>query len=151
MAFQKTYEIRWTDIDINWHLRNTAYADLATMTRIAFLSANGFPPEEFASQKFGPVILRDETRYLREIRLGQHVTFNLLMSGMSGDGAHFEMHHDVTREDGSAAAVIRVEGSWMDLTTRKLRRPPPALLDAMMSIERTADFAELRTLVRSKP
>jgi acyl-CoA thioester hydrolase len=150
MAYQKSFEVRWAEIDVNWHMRNTSYAELGTSTRVSFLSECGFPPDEFARQRFGPVILREETRYSREVRLGQIVTYTLLISGMSEDGSHFEMHHDVTLEDGARAATIHVEGSWMDLDSRKLRRPPEALHDAMLRIERTSGFRELRSLVRNR-
>jgi hypothetical protein len=78
------------------------------------------------------------------------VTFTLEMSGVSLDGSHFEMHHDVLLEDGRRSALLRVEGSWMDLATRKLRVPPPALLQALLSLHKTDDFRELRSLIRRK-
>jgi acyl-CoA thioester hydrolase len=150
MKYEKTFEVRWAEIDANWHMRNTAYAELGTTTRISFLTENGFPPDEFATQNFGPVILREETRYLREVRIGMNVRFDLRLSGISPDGSHFEFHHDVFLDDGAHAAALRVEGSWMDLQTRKLRVAPPALLDAMLALDRTEDFRELHTFVRKR-
>lgn len=150
MKFEKVFEVRWSEIDVNWHMRNTAYAELGTSTRVAFLAENGFPPEEFVNLGFGPVILREETKYMREVRLGHEVTYTLALSGLSEDGSHFEMHHDVMLDGEVRAAILRVEGSWMDLSARKLRTPPTALDEAMRRLDRTADFRDLRSLARTR-
>lgn len=149
MTYTKSFEVRWSEIDVNWHMRNTAYSELGTATRIAFLSENGFPPDAFLHQGFGPVILREETKYHREIRLGQIVTYTLQLSGMSPDGSHFEMYHDIL-VDGGLAGIHRAEGSWLDLAARKLRTPPDPLQAAMLSLDRTEDFRELRNLAKPR-
>lgn len=150
MKYERTFEVRWSEIDVNWHMRNTAYAELGTTMRVAYLAENGFPPEEFAAQGFGPVILREETRYLREVRLGMNVRYDLRLSGLSHDGSHFEFHHAAWLEGGTHAASLRIEGSWMDVRTRKLRVPPPELLNALLALDRTDDFRELHSFVRKK-
>ena len=146
--FTHTLEVRWVDIDINWHMRNTAYADGGTETRITYLAQHGFPFQRFQEMEFGPVILREETKYFREVRLGERITYDFLLAGHSEDGSHFELHHDVRREDGTLAAVLRVEGGWMDVVRRKLRKPPADLFEAMQAIPRTDDFRVLRPYVK---
>ena len=146
--FTLTLQVRWTDIDINWHMRNTAYSEYGTETRLQYLSSNGFPPSRFQEQGFGPVILREETKYLREVFLGERLSFSFLLAGHSEDGSHFELHHDVRRADGVLAAILRVEGGWMDIVRRKLQRPPEDLLAAMSEVSRTDDFRVLHPLVK---
>lgn len=150
MPYEKSFEIRWSEIDVNWHMRNTAYGELGTTTRFAYLSENGFTYERFQSLGFGPVILREETKYMREVLLGMSVTVTFKLSGISKEGSHFELHHDVLLEDGTTAAIMRVEGSWMDLSTRKLRPAPTPLLEALERLDRTDDFRELKALARGR-
>ena len=56
------------------------------------------------------------------------------------------MSHRVHRSDGELAAVVGCDGSWMDLTTRRLRAPDPALVQILGDLPRTEDFEELRPL-----
>lgn len=150
MKYTKNFEVRWSEIDVNWHMRNTAYAELGTTIRFSYLRENGFPHIEFIAQGFGPVILREETRYFREVLLDQTITVDFTLAGISSDGSHFELHHDVILPDGTKAATMRVEGAWLDLETRKIRSAPDPLLESLLRLDRTDDFKEMRSLVRKK-
>ncbi len=142
------HEVRWQDLDANWHLRNTAYAELGIHTRIKYFTEHGFPIEQFQELGFGPVLFREETRYFREVRSGERVSYTMKLAGFSPDGSHFEIHHDVLTADGVLAAVHRVEGAWMVLAGRKLRLPPVQLRAALESLPRTDDFVELKSVVK---
>lgn len=148
MTFTADFEVRWADLDVNWHLRNTAYADFGTHTRLRYLLENGFPPSRFQQEGFGPVIFREESRYLKEARLGQRLTLDFQIAGLSDDGDHWEIEHRVSRDDGELAAVLRVEGAWLDLTRRKLRRPPRDLAEALRRLPRTEDFRHLKAVAK---
>ena len=41
MTYDSTFQVRWADLDPNFHLKNTAYSEYATQTRFAFLDDNG--------------------------------------------------------------------------------------------------------------
>ena len=41
-GFVVTIVPRWADIDLNQHMRNSAFADWATYARTEWLNANGF-------------------------------------------------------------------------------------------------------------
>ena len=144
--YEKTMEIRWADLDPNRHLRHSAYPDYATHVRFSYLAEHGYPPSRFTALNYGPVILKETTRFLREIGPGQRITMDFRMSGMAPDCSRFRMSHRVHRSDGELAAVVEVEGSWMDLATRRLRAPDPALLEILDDLPHTEDFEELRPL-----
>ncbi len=146
--FAKIFEVRWADVDINWHLRNTAYADYGTDVRLAYLRENGFPPERFLELGIGPVVLREEFRYLHEVRLGEKVHVNFVMQGVSEEGSHWEARHDVFRADGELAAILQLEGGWLSLARRRLIRPPEELARLLNDLPRTDDFRVLKPLAK---
>lgn len=132
--FEKIYSVRWADLDPNWHMRHTAYADYCTQTRFLWLQENGYPPERFLELSLGPVIFREETRYLREVRANSDIRVDLRVTVLDERG-RWTIVHQVHRTDGELAAVHQVEGAWMDLKIRKLGLPPDDLLQAMKLVQ----------------
>ena len=57
MSFERVILVGWAEVDMNGHLRNTAYLDRCVDTRVTFFSEHGFPAVEFSRQQFGPVIV----------------------------------------------------------------------------------------------
>ncbi len=148
VPFQQQIVVRWQDIDANRHLRNTAYSEFATDTRFRYVASQGFPQERFEELRFGPVILREEIRYRREVLLGQTVTVNMLTAGLSADGSQWRVRQQVLLPDGREAAVLTLEGGWIHMDTRRLIDPPPELVAVLLQLPHTADFEELPSLLR---
>jgi acyl-CoA thioester hydrolase len=144
--YEKTMEVRWADLDPNRHLRHSAYPDYATHIRFSYLVDHGYHPSRFAELNYGPVILKETTTFLKEVGPGERITMDFRMSGMARDCSRFRMNHRAHRSDGVLAAVVEVEGAWMDLATRKLRPPEPALAELLGALPRTDDFEELQSL-----
>ena len=141
--YTKTFGVRWADLDPNRHMRNTAYLDYATEVRFAFLADHNFPPADFTKHNIGPVIFREEMRFLKEVGPNDEVRVDYRVAGLSDDGRKFRLRHRLYRGDGEKAAEITTDGAWMDLATRKLRVPPPELRAAIEVAMRTEDFEEL--------
>ena len=136
--------VRWSDLDGNNHMANTAFLDACVDVRLAFFEQQGFPRSELARLGFGPVVRRDEVDYLRELRLGQHYGVDFELAGCSEDGSRFILRNTFWLEDGTTkAAVVSSHGGWLDLRARRLVAPPEGLLTALHALPRTADFAEL--------
>ena len=149
-AFEERFTARWSDVDANRHLRNTAFSDYATHTRFRMLETHGFPQARFEALRFGPVMFREEIRYRREVRFGESVTVDVRFAGLSADGSHWRVRQEVRRdEDGAQAALLTIDGAWMDLDARRLIAPPPELFELVRRLPRTGDFAELRSVLRS--
>ena len=140
----------WADMDFNSHMRNTAYLDKAADVRQMFLMEHGFPVEEFLRLRIGPVIMKDEVEYFREVGLQQQITVNYALAGQSPDGSRFLLRHEIFRQDGKLSARVTSAGGWLDLTERKLIVPPPALLTAMQSLEKTDDFSILPSSIKAR-
>src|SRR5262249_46327395 len=126
--YAKEFLAGWAMMDLNGHLANTAYLNLAADVRMAFFAEHGFPPTEFRRLSIGPVVRKDEVEYFKEIGLHETVTVTSALAGMSQDGDRFIMENELFSGSGELAATVRSTGGWMDLKQRKLVPPPRELL-----------------------
>ena len=138
----------WGDMDFNSHMKNTAFLDKSADVRMMFFAENGFPVQEFSKLKLGPVVMKDEVQYFKEVRLLETFRATLALAGLAPDGSRFVMRNEFWRPDGKLAVRVTSTGGWLDLVGRKLIVPPTPLLDSMRVLERTADFAELPSSIR---
>jgi len=135
--FSMTVPVRWSDCDANGHVRNTAYSEYAVDVRVGFLASQGWTYDDFVKHHIGPVIIREEIDYVRELRMGDEVTVDVTWVGASNDGARFKFLHEFTRRrDGKPCARILILGGWMDLAQRRLAPPPARLAEVMARFER---------------
>ncbi|HWP94618.1 MAG TPA: acyl-CoA thioesterase [Gammaproteobacteria bacterium] len=141
--YQKTFEVLWADLDPNGHLRHTAYMDYGAQTRLAFLSDHGYTLERMQAERIGPILFREDTRYLREVRPNERITVSLAVSGLSANGKHWKIRHEIRRADGELACVIDCQGAWLDLAARRVTLPPAALAEVFARMPRTPDFEEI--------
>jgi len=141
----------WADMDFNSHMRNTAYLDKAADVRQMFLMEHGFPIEEFSRLRIGPVVMKDELEYFKEVRLQEQITVTYALAGHAPDGSRFLLRHEIFRHDGKLSARVTSTGGWLDLAERRLVAPPAALLSVMNMLEKTSDFAILPSSVRDRP
>jgi acyl-CoA thioester hydrolase len=141
--YSKTFTVRWADCDANGHMRNTAYSEYGTEVRMAYLTEGGFGFEKFLELRIGPVMLREAVDYLRELRMGARMGVNFTALGLSPDGTRFRLQHEIVRDDGKPAARVVVDGGWMDLQTRRLAPPPPALAELLRAAPRADTWEEL--------
>ena len=146
MFEQKLYA-SWGDMDFNSHMRNMAFLDKSADVRMLFFSAHGFPMEEFMRRRLGPVVMKDEIEYHREIHLLEEIRVTLSLAGLSGDGSRFLMRNEFFRENEKLAAKVTSAGGWLELSSRRLIAPPEELLSALNLLSQTDDFIELPSSV----
>ena len=145
--YSKTLFAGWGDMDFNSHMKNTAFLDKAADVRMLFFAENGFPMAEFSRLRIGPVIMKDEIEYRKEVGLLQEIVITLAIAGMSPDGSRFLLRNEFRRPDGTFCAQVTSAGGWLDLAARKLVAPPDALFAAIESLPRTGDFVALPSSV----
>lgn len=148
--YSKTLYAGWADMDFNAHMKNTAYLDKAADVRQMFLIEHGFPVEEFLRLRIGPVVMKDEVEYFKEVSLQQEITVTYALAGHSSDGSRFLLRHEIIRPDGELSARVTSTGGWLHLDERRLVAPPPALLAAMNSLDRTDDFVDLPSSIKAR-
>jgi acyl-CoA thioester hydrolase len=141
--FARDFHVRWSDTDFNAHMRNTAYLDIAADLRMTFFETRGFSMREFERLRIGPVVVRDEIEYHREMRMLEPFRATLLLAGLSPDGGRFRLENAFYRRDGRLSARVTSSGGWLDLAARRLVPPPAALLAALEALVRSPAFESL--------
>ncbi|WP_375417490.1 acyl-CoA thioesterase [uncultured Hymenobacter sp.] len=129
-----TYPVRWAEMDPNGHMRHSAYADFAADQRVTLLGRAGFDLKRFAELRLGPILFREETKFLKEVRLGEAIRVDARLVSLSDDGGRWTILHTLYKADGRTAATVTVEGAWLDLDQRKLCLPPPELAAALRAM-----------------
>ena len=139
------YEIQvlWAQIDANGHLRHSAYADIAAQARVSMLETTGLKFSIFEELKIGPILFREELLYLREVKMNDTVKVITEITKAREDGSRWSIRHELYRSDGIKAAIVNVDGAWMDIRKRKLAILPSEYAAAFMKIPRSVDYTDI--------
>lgn len=139
-VFKQKVTLRWADFDPNFHLRHSVYYDLAAALRVDFLEACGITYKMMLEQHIGPVLLREEAVFRREVRPGDQLTLNVVVTKLRQDGSRFSFRHELVREDGTLCATMNVDGAWIDTRIRKMAAPPVQVTELIKTAARSEDF-----------
>jgi len=123
-SFEKKLEVRWSDLDPNFHMLHSKYYDVGAYCRMSFLVDQGLTPQLMKDHHFGLILFREECIFKREINFGDALKINLLLSKRTADYGRWSMYHEIWKNDYTLAAVIHVDGAWIDTAKRKLTKPP---------------------------
>ena len=121
--FIKTIEVRWADLDPNYHVRHSVYYDYGAYCRICFFNENGITSPFLAEHQIGPILFREECIFRKELRLGDTVTIDLQLLKAKSDYSRWSIQH-IIRRNNDLAATLTVDGAWIDTMKRKLTIPP---------------------------
>lgn len=144
MSFQVTFATKWADFDPNRHMRHTAYNDYAAEVRVRYFAKHNFTINKFTEFNLGPILFTEETSFRKEIHLGENITVNLKIQGLSENNERWKIIHEVFNEAGKLSAIIKVYGAWIDLTKRKLTIPPKEAQHLFDKAEKSEDFEEIK-------
>jgi acyl-CoA thioester hydrolase len=140
MTFKKEFQSIWADLDPNGHMRHTAYNDYAAQLRLNFFDEHGFSFARLIEMGIGPILFREETRFLREVRMNEVITVDFAIKKARKDASKWTMRHQIFKYDGQISASIEVDGAWLDLHKRKVIVPPQEIVSVMLEAPRTEDF-----------
>lgn len=143
MSFKVDFTTRWADFDANVHMRHTAYNDYCAEARMRYFNTFGITIKDFAKEKVGPILFEENTKFLKEIHMGDDISVSLKVLGLSEKGERWKIQHEVFNAKGKLSAIITVYGAWLDLVQRKLTAPPLKFQDAFSNAEKTEDFEEI--------
>jgi acyl-CoA thioester hydrolase len=142
-AYTTIYEVRWTDIDANRHVRYSAYIDAAAEQRYRFFNEHDLHPEVFDRMNVGPVYTTLLVNFFREVLLGETLTIQYLLTGLSPSGVRWKVQHLFEKSNGKKAVSISLEGTILNLTTRQPCPPTPEIMAVFQQVPRSKDFEEL--------
>jgi acyl-CoA thioester hydrolase len=141
--YTKEFEIRWSDIDANRHLANSAYLNFMSHTRMAFLLEYGFTMQMMGKHSIGPVIFHEHIHYFKEAFQGQPITVSLEVSGLSENASFFRFEHNFYNHKGENLAFCEILGAWMNLKERKITKMPEELIGLVDSFPKSEHFKTL--------
>ena len=140
-AFLKPVEVRWSDLDPNFHLRHSVYYDYGAFARISFLEEHGLTAAVMAANQIGPILFREECVFKREIRLGDTITIDVELLSAREDQSRWSIRHNIWKNGDTLSAVLTVDGAWIDVAKRKLTIPPDNVLHVFNNMPRAAEFS----------
>ncbi|MCO4820472.1 MAG: thioesterase family protein [Flavobacteriaceae bacterium] len=138
--YTKQFEIRWSDIDANMHLGNSSYIDFMSHTRMSFFTDQDLGLDKMISYGLGPVVFYEHIHFFKEVRLDDHITVSLEISGHSKDGRFIKIEHNFYNSKGQNMAFSEMLFSWIDSKTRTLGVVPNELLRQIEAFPRSANF-----------
>lgn len=138
--FSRAVQLRWSDLDPNFHVRHSVYYDWGAFVRVEFLNEHGLTARVMQELQFGPILFREECIFRREIRSGDEVRISLEITRSKQDFSRWTIRHLLTKSDGTLCAQLTVDGAWMDVTKRKLASPPEKVHEVFSRMPRAQDF-----------
>ncbi len=140
-SYSKAVEIRWSDLDPNFHLRHSVYYDFGAYVRVCSFTENGLDPAMLVQHHLGPILFREECIFKREIHFGDRVTINMALKQSRADCSRWTIQHEIIKNEEKVSAIITVDGAWMDTQKRKLIVPPLFVVPLFELLPKTHDFA----------
>ena len=138
--FTQAIEVRWSDLDPNFHLRHSVYYDYAAFCRITFFEKGGLPTHTMQEMQFGPILFREEAVFRKEIRMGEELYIDLQLTKSRKDFSRWSIRHHLIKNREILAAVITVDGAWINTALRKLATPPGRLVELFLEMPKSEDF-----------
>jgi acyl-CoA thioester hydrolase len=138
--FELPVQIRWADLDPNFHLRHSVYYDWAAMCRIDFFHGMGLTPALMQSLNFGPIIFREECVFRKEIIYGDKVSINLRLVKGKRDFSRWTIIHEIKKNENILCALVTIDGAWLNTIERKLFIPPAEVVHVFQQMPSDESF-----------
>lgn len=122
--FNRDLQVRWADLDPNFHVRHSVYYDWGAACRIEYLYSIGLTAEVMQQFHIGPILFREECIFRKEIRLEDKVSINLKLQKAKRDFSRWTIQHEVRKNGDILSAVLTVDIAWLDTVRRKLASLP---------------------------
>ncbi len=138
--FLNKIDIRWSDLDPNQHLANSAYMNFMSATRMVYMGKQGIGYNDLKKYGVGPVVLREEVHYFKEVFPGKPVYVSQEVFALSEEGTFYKIRHNFYDDQGGNFARGEMMGTWLDMNTRKIIAPPVEIYEPLMGKNRSEDF-----------
>src|SRR5207253_5294310 len=111
-------------LDEMGHMNVMWYTHLFSQAAWGFFQMVGLTREYLEANRAGTFALEQHFRYLKEVRLGQHVTLRSRVLGRSAKRWH-TIHFMTIDELDVLAATAEVVSTYVDMTVRRSAAMPP--------------------------
>lgn len=138
--FNLRVDVRWSDLDPNFHLRHSVYYDWGAFCRVQFFAAHGLDTNTMMAFQLGPILFREECVFRKEIRSEDVVNIDLKLVKARKDISRWSIQHQITKNSSFLSAVITVDGAWINMTERKLVAPHEKVVDVFNAMPKAENF-----------
>ena len=138
--FSFPVQVRWADLDPNFHLRHSVYYDWGAVCRLEFLQDNGLTTSVMQRLLFGPILFREECIFKKEIRMGDKITIDLKAISATKDYGRWSIQHQIFKNIDTLSAILTVDGAWLNVAERKLATPPPEVIRVFDLMPKSEEF-----------
>jgi acyl-CoA thioester hydrolase len=138
--FSMAVQIRWSDLDPNFHLRHSVYYDWGALCRVTFLTTHGLTADVMSRLQVGPILFREECIFRKEMRSGDTVSIDLTLLKARRDFSRWSIQHKIVKEEGVLSAQLTVDGAWLHTGLRKLSTPPEAVFTVFNEMPKSETF-----------
>lgn len=135
-----TGKFRWSDIDANRHIRNTAYNDLFIEARLAKLKEHGFDQKKMEELGMGPMVIHEHLYYVKEFTSQGEFFIDIQLKGSSEDARFNRFIQHLFNAKGELCCYLDITLVILDLKARKIAAPSLELLDTLKNIPKAEDF-----------
>lgn len=139
-SFISKVEVRWSDLDPNFHVRHSVYYDFAAYSRIAFLNQHNITAVYMMQNNFGPILFREECVFRKEIMLADELSIHTRLLKARQDFSRWSIVHEFFKSKDVLAARVTVDGAWIDTIKRKLTILPADLQEGFGKMHRDEAF-----------
>ena len=139
-SFILDIQLRWSDLDPNFHLRHSVYYDWGALCRIEFLNKFDLNANTMQRLHAGPILFREECVFKKEIRQGDKITIDLTLLKIKKDYSRWSVQHIIRKNDNVISAIITVDGAWINTIERKLAVPPSEVEKAFTEMPHAENF-----------
>jgi len=119
-----------TYLDLMGHMNVMWYTNLFSEAAWGLFQLVGLTREHFTAHRTGSFALEQHFRYLKEVRLGQHVTLRSRVLGRSAKRWH-TIHFMTIDEFDVLAATAETVSTYVDMTVRRSAPMPPVVTDTI--------------------
>jgi acyl-CoA thioester hydrolase len=150
-VYYHPFDVRWSDLDANFHLGNSVYVEYCAQARIAFMHQQGIGISHLQEKNIGPVILHERYSFFKEIHHGTPVFVSVEINGMSEDGSIYQFLHQFYLEDGTHCATAEALGVWIDTSKRKSTLPSDEIVKVLNDYKRNDSKILTRQDIKDLP
>lgn len=127
-------DIRWADIDANFHVLHSRYYDYCADARMKALQSGGITMQLIQQHGVGPVLLREECVFKRELKFGDAIEIRIFLKSVTEDFSRWSFICEIWKNNDTLSAVVTVDGAWIDVAKRKLVAPPDVFQDVFKQL-----------------
>ena len=117
--YSYSIDIKEHHLDTFGHVNNATYLNLYEQARWEILNEHNYSVADIQQKKMGPVILRAEISFKRELTLRKKITINSYLKEIRSSKI-MDVHQEMIIDHGKLASELTLTLGLMDLKKRKL-------------------------------